>query len=153
MALHEGDRIPPFTATLDNGRPYAPQPGRWRVLFFFPKAATTHCQLQARRYQALATEFQALDVDVAGINSDPRREQVSFRELCALDYPLLADEGHVLTELFGVLDEPWPGEQVRRARRETFLSDPQGVIVRHWTEVDPATDAATVLQDVRARLS
>ncbi|MFC4636719.1 peroxiredoxin [Deinococcus hohokamensis] len=153
MALHEGDRVPPFTATQDNGQPYVPQSGRWQVLFFFPKAATTHCQLQARRYQAVAADFRELGVDVVGINSDPRREQVSFRELCVLDYPLLADEGHVLTEMFGVMDDPWPGEQVRRARRETFLVDPQGVIVRHWTNVDPGTDATTVLEDVRSRVS
>ncbi len=34
-----------MTAVQDTGRPYELTPGRWRVLFFFPKTATTHCQL------------------------------------------------------------------------------------------------------------
>lgn len=136
-------------ARQDNGKPYSPQPGRWRVLFFFPKTATTHCQLQARRYGALQAELASLGVDVVGVNGDPRQEQVRFRGLCELDYPLLDDSRHDLSQLFGVLDEPWPGETVRRPRRETFLVNPDGVIVQHWTDVDPARDAETVLEAMR----
>ncbi|PTA69866.1 peroxiredoxin [Deinococcus arcticus] len=152
MPLHTGDRVPDFTAQQDSGRPYAPAPGRWRVLFFFPKTATTHCQLQARRYQALAAEFQAHGVDIVGVNGDPKQEQARFRELCKLDYPLLDDRKQEITTLFGVLDDPWPDEEVRRPRRETFLVAPDGIITDHWTEVNPGQDAETVLARVRERM-
>ncbi|PNY79462.1 peroxiredoxin [Deinococcus koreensis] len=149
MALETGDLVPSFSVPQDNGRPYVPQPGRWRVLFFFPKTATTHCQLQARRYAALQPQLEALGADVVGINGDPRRDQVQFRGLCELNYPLLDDSRHDLSRQFGVLEEPWPGETVRRPRRDTFLVSPDGVIVQHWREVDPGRDAETVLEALR----
>lgn len=150
MALQTGDLVPSFPILQDNGQPYVPQPGRWRVLFFFPKTATTHCQLQARRYGALQGQLAALGADVVGINGDPRRDQVQFRGLCELDFPLLDDSRHELSRLFGVLGEPWPGETVRRPRRDTFLVNPEGVIVQHWTDVEPGRDAETVLAALRS---
>ena len=149
MTLSTGDHIPFLEATQDNGRAYVPTPGRWRVLFFFPKTATSHCQLQARQYQAHLADFQALNVDVVGINGDPRQEQLAFRGICQLDYPLLDDGQQRISRQFGLLDEPWPGEQVRRPRRETFLIDPSGVVRRHWTQVDAGQDALNVLESVR----
>lgn len=153
MSLSIGDRVPEVTAVQDTGRPYELTPGRWRVLFFFPKTATTHCQLQARRYQAVMDQFQALGVDVVGVNGDAKQEQALFRDLCRLDYPLLNDHEHTLSGEFGVLDERWPGEDVRRARRETFLVAPDGVITDHWTEVNPGEDAGVVLARVRERVA
>ena len=150
MTVSTGDPIPALNATQDNGRPYEARPGWWRVLFFFPKTSTSHCQLQARQYQARLADFQDLQVDVVGINGDPRQDQVRFRGLCQLDYPLLNDQEQRISTQFGLLDEPWPGEQVRRPRRETFLVDPNGIVRRHWTQVDVDQDAATVLSSVRA---
>lgn len=152
MPLSVGDRVPDFITVQDNDQPYAPSTGRWRVLFFFPKTATTHCQLQARRYQALAADFRTLGVDLVGINGDPKRELSSFRDLCKLDYPLLNDRKQEVSAMFEVLDEPWPGEDVRRARRETFLVAPDGVITDHWTDVSPGEDAGIVLARAQERL-
>ena len=149
MNLQTGDTVPTFTAIQDSGVAYQPTSGRWRVLFFFPKTATTHCQLQARRYQQVYSEFQALGVDLVGINGDPRQDQLAFRDLCVLGYPLLDDGQQQLSTLFGVLGEPWPDEDVRRPRRCTFLLNPENVIVREWIDVDPALDAQTVLAEVR----
>ena len=149
MPLTTGDTVPALTAAQDNGRPYQPASGRWRVLFFFPKTATTHCQLQARQYQARLAEFDGLNVEVVGVNGDPRQEQLQFRSTCQLGYPLLNDGDQVLSRTFDLLDEPWPGEAVGRPKRETFLVDPQGVIRRHWTGVDPAQDAQVVLEAVQ----
>jgi peroxiredoxin Q/BCP len=153
MVLLPGNTVPTFSAVMDDGQPYTPRAGRWQVVFFFPKAATTHCQLQARRYQALYAEFQALGVDVVGVNSDPRRALVKFRDVCRLDYPLLLDEQRRLSQQFGVQDEQWPDEPVRRVRRETFLMDPEGVVRHHWTAVEPGNDAQIVLDEVRRLLS
>ncbi|WP_412026990.1 peroxiredoxin [Deinococcus yunweiensis] len=150
MTLHTGDTVPAFTALQDSGSAYQPVPGRWRALFFFPKTATTHCQMQARRYQQVHAEFQRLGVDIVGINGDPRQDQLAFRDLCVLGYPLLDDGRQTLSTLFGVLSEPWPGEDIRRPRRCTFLLDADNVIVQSWLDVDPALDAQTVLEAVHA---
>lgn len=149
MAFSTGDHVPSFTARRDDGQAFQFNPGKWTVLYFFPKTATTHCQLQARQYQAHLSAFYELGAEVLGVNGDPRREQVQFRDLCRLDYPLLNDQSQALSREFDLLDEVWPGESVQRPRRETFLIGPDGVIRRHWKAVDPAQDAPSVLGALR----
>ncbi|GGK19162.1 hypothetical protein GCM10008955_10740 [Deinococcus malanensis] len=97
--------------------------------------------------------FRSLGVDVVGVNGDLRKQQVVFRNLCTLNFPIVADKRLALSEVFGVVEEPGPGEDTARPRRETFLVDPEGVIVRHWTTVDPGKDAQTVLEEVRRLLA
>ncbi len=151
MSLTTGDLVSDFTAQTDQDRPYrfAQNSGGWRVIFFFPRANTTHCQMQARRYQALSSEFAARGVSLSGVSSDTRKQQLMFRDICKVDFPLISDTDHAVSRQFGVLDELVPSEDVQVARRETFLIDPQGRIAQHWQSVDPATDAATVLEEVK----
>ncbi|WP_019010242.1 peroxiredoxin [Deinococcus aquatilis] len=153
MSLTTGDLVPDFTAQTDQDRPYrfTQNSGGWRVIFFFPRANTTHCQMQARRYQALSGEFAAHGITLSGVSSDTRKQQLVFRDICKVDFPLISDTDHTVSRLFGVLDDLLPGEEVQMARRETFLIDPQGRIAQHWNGVDPATDAATVLEEVKRR--
>nr|WP_256566000.1 redoxin domain-containing protein [Deinococcus sp. QL22] len=89
MSLTTGDLVPDFTAQTDQDRPYqfAQNSSGWRVIFFFPRANTTHCQMQARRYQALSGEFAAHGVSVLGISSDTRKQQLIFRDICKVDFP------------------------------------------------------------------
>ncbi len=146
--LQTGDLAPDFTATDEGGRPVSPSRwrGRWVVLFFFPRAAATHCQMQARRFQALFPEFQAAGAHVVGVSSDTRQRQTEFRGLCDLSFPLLSDRHGQISRLYGVLDAPEPGEEVALARRETFLISPEGRVAHRWREVVPNVHAAEVLQ-------
>ncbi|ANE44187.1 peroxiredoxin [Deinococcus puniceus] len=155
MSLTTGDLVSDFTAQTDQDRPYqfAQHSGSWRVLFFFPRANTTHCQMQARRYQALSGEFAARGVSLLGVSSDTRKQQLMFRDICKVDFPLISDTDHAVSRQFGVLDTLVPGEEVQVARRETFLIDPQGRIAQHWQGVDPATDAAMVLEEVKRTMA
>ncbi|MFW8628130.1 peroxiredoxin [Deinococcus sp. ME38] len=149
MALSTGDHVPPFTVRQDDNQTFHFTPGQWTVLFFFPKTATTHCQLQARQYQAHLPAFSELGASVIGVNGDPKRDQVRFRDLCRLDYPILNDRTQALSREFDLLDDVWPGETVQRPRRETFLIDPTGVIRHHWKDVNPGQDALSVLESLR----
>ncbi|THF71111.1 peroxiredoxin [Deinococcus sp. Arct2-2] len=151
MSLTTGDLVPDFSAQTDQERLYqfAQNNGGWRVIFFFPRANTTHCQMQARRYQSLSGEFAAHGVSLLGVSSDTRKQQLMFRDICKVAFPLISDTDHAVSRRFGVLDDLLPGEEVQMARRETFLIDPQGRIAHHWQGVDPATDAAEVLEEVK----
>lgn len=154
MPLTTGDLAPDFSAQTDQDRPFRfGDTSGWRVIFFFPRANTTHCQMQARRYQTLSGEFAGHGVSLLGISSDTRKQQLAFRDICKVDFPLVSDSNHAVSRSFGVLDDLLPGEDVQMARRETFLIDPQGRIAQHWSEVDPATDAAIVLDEVKRRVA
>lgn len=151
MSPRPGDPAPEFETRSDGGDPLSlvDVRGHWLVLFFFPRANTTHCQLQARRFEALAPAFGALNARILGVSSDARAQQMAFRNLCQLSFPLIPDTDHQLSERYGVLGEPFPGEETRLARRETFLISPEGRVVRHWTEVIPKTHAAEGLEELR----
>ncbi|ADV65833.1 peroxiredoxin [Deinococcus maricopensis] len=124
--------------------------GQWVVLFFFPRAHATHCQMQARRFQALMPEFQALGANIVGVSSDTGAQQMTFRDVCRVSFPLLSDAGERIGGVYGVLEDAVvEDEETRRLKRQTFLIDPQGVVVEHWTEVDPNTHAGEVLAALR----
>lgn len=147
-----GDPAPDFTARDHEGRAVSLSrwQGRWVVLFFFPRAAATHCQMQARRFQALSPEFQAAGAHIVGVSSDTRQRQTEFRGLCDLSFPLISDRTGDLSRLYGVLDGLEPGEEVPLARRETFLISPEGRVAHRWRGVVPHTHAAEVLGQLRA---
>ncbi|ULH18344.1 peroxiredoxin (plasmid) [Deinococcus sp. KNUC1210] len=151
MALQIGDPAPAFLPLLSAQQPNsACHSGTWTVLFFFPRGNHPHCVMQSRRFQALLPEFERLGVQVVGVSVDTREQQQYFRDFCVLRFPLISDAAHVLSRTYGVLETiDNDGEQVTFARRETFLIAPHGRLDQHWTDVDPDTHAATVLERVQ----
>lgn len=156
MMLSPGDSVQDFSARSDDGTPiqlsaYAGQPV---LLFFFPNVTSTHCQMQARRYQTLEGEFAKIGVQLLGVSVDSRSVQSSFRELCKLSFPLISDGDHRLSEQFGVLTQTDDGQTGKNimihARRTTFLIDAQGKVARRWDDVNPNTNAAEVLAELQA---
>ncbi|GGR40783.1 hypothetical protein GCM10008957_56360 [Deinococcus ruber] len=120
------------------------------MLFFFPRGNHPHCVMQSRRFQSLLPNFEQLGVQVVGVSVDSTEQQQYFRDFCVLRFPLISDAAFTLSRQYGVLETAdVDGEQVTYARRETFLIDPRGCIYQHWTDVDPDTHAATVLDRVQ----
>ncbi len=156
MTLHVGETAPAFTGTSDDGREVTPDTlrGRWTVLFFYLKAGSSHCALEARRFQRALPEFERLGAQVIGVSTDPEGEQGYFRSSCVLSFPLVADDGGI-SEAYGVLGaSPFEGEVgVRRAARQTFLIAPDGRIARHWQAVDPGTHADEVAAALREQVA
>lgn len=150
MTLAPGDSVQDFSARSDDGTPVqlSAYVGR-RVLLFFPNVTSTHCQMQARRYQTLEGEFAALGVQLLGVSVDSRSVQSSFRELCRLSFPLISDGDHALGEQLGVLTQTEDGA-VTYARRTTFLIGTDGRVARRWDDVNPNTNAAEVLAGLLA---
>ena len=151
MTVSTGNLAPDFSAVQDRGGQIqlADFRGKSVLLFFFPRASTSYCQMQARRFQALLPEFQRRGVQIIGVSSDTAQQQTMFRDSCQIDYPLITDVDHRVARLYGVL-EPTIVEQEsnRRARRESFLIDTDGRVLRYYTQVDANTHAAEVLRDL-----
>ncbi len=151
MPLTVGDYVPDSQAALTPGLPDLR--GQWTVLYFYPQGNNPHCVMQSRRFQALAPEFERLGVRLIGVSVDTAEEQRSFRNLCSVSFPLVSDAGHAISRTYGVLQTTeHEGQMITYARRETFLVDPAGQIVQHWTQVDPNTHAQEVLDQVRNTL-
>jgi alkyl hydroperoxide reductase subunit AhpC len=102
-------------------------PGKWLVVFFYPKDFTFVCPTEIAAFGDLNEEFKDRDTQVLAGSTDSefvhwawRREQ---EELKNLPFPMLADVKRDLTSSLGILDK---AEGV--AQRATYIVDPDGII-------------------------
>lgn len=102
-------------------------PGKWLVLFFYPKDFTFVCPTEIAAFGDLNQEFADRDAQVLGGSTDSEFVHWAWRrhqpELTDLPFPLLADVKRELTSQLGILDK---NEGV--AQRATYIVDPEGVI-------------------------
>ena len=134
--LTVGDRIPSFDlpAVVSNDMDKAfkriedrSDPGKWKVIFFWPKDFTFVCPTEIAAFGKLAQDFADRDAVIYGASIDSEFVHLAWRrthpDLKELPFPMLADVKRELTSGFGVLDKK---EGV--ALRATFIADPEGVI-------------------------
>lgn len=109
-------------------------PGKWQLVFFYPKDFTFVCPTEIKAYSDLADEFADRDCQVLAASTDSEFVHMAWRnshdDLRDLQIPMLADIKRELSGSLGILH---PEEGV--AMRATFLVDPQGVI-RHVSVTD-----------------
>lgn len=151
--LELGVKAPPFTLPRDGGRTIALDAfaGRPVVVFFYPKASTPGCTLEARDFTALAAEFEAAGAAVLGISKDSVKRQENFAAKQELAVPLLSDAESDTCERYGVWAEKKNyGKTYMGIVRSTFLIGPDGTIAAIWRNVKVAGHAAAVLDTVRA---
>jgi lipoyl-dependent peroxiredoxin subunit C len=102
-------------------------PGKWKIVFFWPKDFTFVCPTEIAAFGKLEKEFRARDAQVLGVSTDNEYVHLAWRrekeELRALPFPMLSDIKRELAGALGVLD-PEAGV----VQRATFIVDPQGVI-------------------------
>jgi lipoyl-dependent peroxiredoxin subunit C len=102
-------------------------PGKWQVVFFWPKDFTFICPTEIAAFGKLEKEFRARDAQLLGVSIDSEYVHLAWRrekeELRSLPFPMLADIKRELAGALGILD-PEAGV----AQRATFIVDPQGVI-------------------------
>ena len=145
--------IPDFTLHDDQDRPRTLSEFRGKpvVLFFYPKADTPGCTVEACGFRDTFQKLQDAGVAVLGISRDTPKAQAKFRAKYELPYPLLADTDETVCNLFGVLKEKnMYGKKVKGIERTTFLVAPDGTLARAWEKVKPEGHAEEVLAAVRA---
>lgn len=105
----------------------ASQPGKWQVVFFWPKDFTFVCPTEIAAFGKLNREFADRDAVLYGVSTDSEFVHLAWRkdkeELRNLPFPMLSDIKRELTTALGVLDA-----EAGVAQRATFIVDPQGVI-------------------------
>ena len=146
MTPRVGDPAPDFDTRSDDGRPLhlSDLRGRWVVLYFYPRASTPGCSIEAQRFEAALPEFGRLNATVIGVSTDTEARQARFRDSCHLTFPMIPDGDRKLARAYGVMGGL--GGLLGMAARQTFLIDPQGQVAWHWPTVNPANHAADVLR-------
>jgi peroxiredoxin Q/BCP len=151
--MQAGDTVEDFTLENQDGETVrlSDFSGRPVVLFFYPRADTPGCTLEACGFRDAFAQLGQEGVVVLGISRDTPRAQKRFKEKYDLPYTLLADVNEQVCNQFGVMREKnMYGKKVRGIERSTYLIGPDRRLLRVWTKVQPEGHAEEVLAAVRA---
>jgi peroxiredoxin Q/BCP len=116
--------------------------GSWVVLYFYPKDQTPGCTREAHNFQADQAKYSERHAVILGISVD---SVDSHRKFCAkegLNFKLLADRDGKVSGAYGSLTNLGV---VKFAKRNTFLIDPNGKVVKAYAGVDPVRHSGEVL--------
>lgn len=124
--------------------------GKPVVLFFYPKADTPGCTIEACGFRDTFTKLQKAGAVVLGISRDTPKAQKKFQEKYDLPYPLLADVEEKVCNQFDVLREKnMYGKKVIGIERTTFLIGPDQRLLKVFPKVKPEGHAEEVLEAIR----
>jgi len=138
--LKPGDRAPDFNLQDQDGARAALSDfrGRKLLLYFYPKADTPGCTVQACSVQESLLDLAGLGVDAVGISPDPPDRQKKFARKHKLSFRLLSDPQHKIAAAYGVWGEKsMYGKKYEGILRSSFLIDGEGRILRAWYKVSP----------------
>ncbi|NAW96855.1 MULTISPECIES: thioredoxin-dependent thiol peroxidase [unclassified Vibrio] len=103
--------------------------GKKVLFYFYPKAMTPGCTVQAQGLRDVKAELDAHNVVVLGVSTDPVKRLGKFIGRDHLNFTLLSDEDHVVAEQFGVWGEKkFMGKVYDGLHRISFLINEQGII-------------------------
>lgn len=151
-----GTPAPPFTLLDQRGNSVSLSDfhGKNVVLYFYPKAMTPGCTVQACGIRDSYGEFKSLDTVVLAVSPDSVDRLVKFEDKQELNFTLLSDEDHAVTESYGAWGlKKFMGREFMGVLRSTFVIDRQGVIAMVMDKVKTKSHHDDVLSWIKANLS
>jgi thioredoxin-dependent peroxiredoxin len=120
--------------------------GKPVILFFYPRADTPGCTIEACGFRDTFKKLQSAGAVVLGISRDTVKDQAKFRAKYDLPYTLLADVDEKVCKQFGVLKEKnMYGKTVMGIERTTFVIGPDQTLLHIFPKVTPQGHAEEVL--------
>ena len=149
--LNEGDKAPDIELCNEAGEPFrlADLKGKRVVLYFYPKADTPGCTVEACEFRDDIAAFRKKGAVVIGISPDKPAAQAKFKDKYQLPFPLLADQDKAAANAYGVWKEKnMYGKKVMGIERTTFVIGPDGKIEKIYSKVKAAGHAGAVLAEL-----
>jgi peroxiredoxin Q/BCP len=146
--LNVGDKAPDIKLRTDSGEEFrlSRMKGKRVVLYFYPKADTPGCTVEACEFRDDIKKFSKKGAVVLGISPDKPAAQTKFKQKYDLPFTLLADEEKAAANAFGVWKEKnMYGKKVMGIERSTFVIGPDGKIEQIYGKVKAKGHAAEVL--------
>jgi peroxiredoxin Q/BCP len=96
--------------------------GKKLVLYFYPKADTPGCTLEAQDFSRLAPAFARAKTVVLGVSADPVKKQDKFKAKHDLTIALASDETLEMLKAYGVwAEKSMYGRTFMGVLRNTYL--------------------------------
>jgi peroxiredoxin Q/BCP len=149
--LKVGDLAPDIQVSTETGEDFqlSAMKGKRVVLYFYPKADTPGCTVEACEFRDDIKKFTKKGAVVIGVSPDKSAAQAKFKAKYDLPFTLLADPDKMAAEAYGVYKEKnMYGKKVMGIERTTFVIGPDGKIEKIYNKVRAAGHAATVLEEI-----
>ena len=125
--------------------------GRPVVVYFYPKADTPGCTIEAQDFTRLASEFAHLKAQVLAVSRDAPAKLCKFRDKYGLTVRLASDEDGAVCEAFGTwVEKQNYGRSYMGIERSTFLFGADGKLAKEWRKVRVKGHADAVLEAAKA---
>jgi peroxiredoxin Q/BCP len=147
--IEQGDQAPDFSLPDQDGRAVKLSDFRGQpvVVYFYPKADTPGCTMQACGVRDHLPDYSKAGAVVLGISPDPVAKVKKFHDKQALNFALLADEGHHVADVYGVwVEKSMYGRTYFGNERTTFVIGTDGVVAKVLRKVKPAEHDGLVLE-------
>jgi len=153
VVLDINDKAPEFTLPDQNGEDVSLKDFRGRnvVLYFYPRADTPGCTIEACEFRDSYKKLQKTGAVLLGISPDTPKAQKKFEEKFSLPFTLLGDAEKKVANAYGVMKEKnMYGRKVMGVARTTFLIGPDGKIKHIFRNVKAEGHAEEVLAQLKA---
>lgn len=147
--LQVGDSVPNFTVNDEAGNSISlsDYKGKKLVVFFYPKASTPGCTVEACNLRDNYKVLQDNGYHLLGVSADSEKRQTNFKNKYDFPFPLLADENKEVINAFGVWGlKKFMGREYDGIHRKTFIVDENGVVARVIDKVKTKDHAAQILE-------
>lgn len=145
----EGDKAPGFSLPDQNGErvDLSDFEGETVVLYFYPRADTPGCTVQACGVRDRRADYEAAGARVIGISPDEVKAVEKFAGKYELGFTLLADADHAVAEKYGAwVEKSMYGKKYMGVQRATFIVGPDGKVARVFPKVSPKKHDDLVLK-------
>ena len=146
--LKPGDKAPDFAAKNEQGNTVklSDYKGKKLILFFYPKANTPTCTVEACNLNDNYKLLSKKGYEILGVSADTAKKQQNFKNKFSFNYPLLADVDKKVIEAYGVWGpKKFMGREFDGIHRVTFVIDENGILEQVITKVKSKEHAEQIL--------
>jgi thioredoxin-dependent peroxiredoxin len=151
MPISSGIPAPEFEMLDDTNTPrkLSDYRGKYVVLYFYPKDDTPGCTKEACNFRDDYSAYDKAGVVILGVSPDDVASHIKFKQKFQLQFPLLADDGHKVSDLYGAWGpKKFMGKEYEGVLRTTFLIDREGNIKHVYENVRPAEHSVELLAEL-----
>jgi peroxiredoxin Q/BCP len=151
--LAVGEKAPQFTLNDADGNKVklSDFKGKKVVLYFYPKDLTPGCTVEACAFRDDIGPLKKLGAVVLGVSADSEKTHGKFRAKHNLNFPLLADVNHEVSEKYGAWQEnSMYGRKYWGIARITYIIDEKGKVAKAYEKVKPAGHSEEVIEAIKS---
>lgn len=141
MALKIGQDAPSWKGINQHGESISSESlmGKKTILFFYPKASTPGCTVEACNFRDHYEDLVDKGFEVIGVSADSVKRQLNFSAKQKLNFSLIADEEKMIITAF----EAWGNKK--------FMGKQYDGIFRHTYVIDELGKIEQVLEKVKTK--